>query len=165
MRILIPILVTSRQYVELYKEEVTLFPLTSKDKAKSWLSSLRSESIHSWAELQALFLKKLFLVQKMPRPKKAISSFATHGGEKFHGCWDRYVEAIHACPTDFKEWEITDFFYEGVTVESNKLLDYMSDREFLSKLGEEALDFLGSIAELTREWKESTIKEERQAKP
>ena len=58
---------------------------------------------------------------------------------------------IHACPHhNFKEWEIAHFFYERVIVESKKLLKSMFNREFLSKSGEEALDFLVSIAKLTR---------------
>ena len=36
------------------------FPLTLKDKAKTWLNSLRPRTIRNWVELQAEFLKKFF---------------------------------------------------------------------------------------------------------
>ena len=34
------------------------FPFSLKDKAKTWLQNLRSESIRIWDEMQAKFLKK-----------------------------------------------------------------------------------------------------------
>ena len=37
-----------------------LFPFSLKDKAKTWLQSLRSSSICTWDEMQQQFLKKIF---------------------------------------------------------------------------------------------------------
>ena len=37
-----------------------LFPFSLKDKAKTWLNSLRPRSIGTWQEMQTEFLKKFF---------------------------------------------------------------------------------------------------------
>ena len=37
-----------------------LFPFSLKDKAKTWLKSLRPRSIGTWQEMQIKFLKKFF---------------------------------------------------------------------------------------------------------
>ena len=42
-------------------------------------------------------------------------------------------------------------------MESKRLLEPMRNGKFLNKLGEEALNFLESTAELTRGWEESAI--------
>ena len=37
---------------------LTFFPFSLKDKVKTWVQNLRSESIRTWDEMQAQFLKK-----------------------------------------------------------------------------------------------------------
>ncbi|KAL6325915.1 hypothetical protein AAG906_038406 [Vitis piasezkii] len=75
-----------------------LFPFTLKDKAKIWLNSLRPRSIHTWTDLQAKFLKKFFSTHRTNGLKRQISNFSAKENEKFYECWERYMEAIHACP-------------------------------------------------------------------
>ena len=41
-----------------------LFPLSLKDKAKTWLNSLRPYSIRNWGDLQSMFLQKFFPTHK-----------------------------------------------------------------------------------------------------
>ena len=79
-----------------------LFPFTLKDKAKIWLNSLRPRSIHSWTDLQAEFLKK------------------------FYECWERYMEAINACPHHgFDTWLLVSYFYDGMSSSMKQLLETM----------------------------------------
>ncbi|RVW13379.1 hypothetical protein CK203_095773 [Vitis vinifera] len=75
-----------------------LFPFTLKDKAKVWLNSLRPRSIRSWPELQAEFLKKFFPAHRTSGLKRQISNFVAMENEKFYACWERYMEAVNACP-------------------------------------------------------------------
>ena len=46
------------------------FPLTLKDKAKIWLSSLRPRTIRDWGDMQAEFLKKFFSTHKTNNLKR-----------------------------------------------------------------------------------------------
>ncbi|RVX20803.1 hypothetical protein CK203_002380 [Vitis vinifera] len=105
-----------------------LFPFTLKDKAKIWLNSLRPRSIHTWTDLQAEFLKKFFPTHRTNGLKRQISNFSAKENEKFYECWERYMEAINACPHHgFDTWLLNP---------------------------EEAMDFLSYVAEVSRGWDE-----------
>ncbi|RVW76185.1 Retrovirus-related Pol polyprotein from transposon 297 [Vitis vinifera] len=111
-----------------------LFPFTLKDKAKIWLNSLRPRSIRNWVDLQAEFLKKNFPTHRTNGLKRQISNFSAKENEKFHECWERYMEAINACPHHgFDTW--------------------------LFKNPEEAMDFLSYVAEVSRGWDEPNSRE------
>ncbi|RVW62575.1 hypothetical protein CK203_061600 [Vitis vinifera] len=101
-----------------------------KDKAKIWLNSLRPRSIRTWTDLQAEFLKKFFPTHRTNGLKRQISNFSAKENEKFYECWERYMEAINACPHHgFDTWLLNP---------------------------EEAMDFLSYVAEVSRGWDEPT---------
>ena len=77
---------------------LNIFPFTLKDKAKILLNSLRPRSIWKWTEMQAEFLKKFFFTHGTNSLKRQISTFYTNENEKFYACWERYMEALDACP-------------------------------------------------------------------
>ncbi|KAL6327809.1 hypothetical protein AAG906_025729 [Vitis piasezkii] len=92
-----------------------LFPFTLKDKAKIWLNSLRPRSIRSWTDLQAEFLKKFFPTHRTNGLKRQISNFSAKENEKFYECWERYMEAINACPHHgFDTWLLVSYFYDVI---------------------------------------------------
>ncbi|RVW99003.1 hypothetical protein CK203_033859 [Vitis vinifera] len=110
-----------------------LFPFTLKDKAKIWLNSLRPRSIRTWTELQADFLKKFFPTHRTNGLKRQISNFSARENEKFYECWERYMEAINACPHHgFDTWLLNP---------------------------EEAMDFLSYVSEVSRGWDEPNNRE------
>ena len=65
------------------------FPFSLKDKAKTWLQNLRSESTRTWDEMQAQFLKKFFPPRRTNSFKRQITTFTKKSGETFYQCWDR----------------------------------------------------------------------------
>ncbi|KAL6326200.1 hypothetical protein AAG906_001595 [Vitis piasezkii] len=88
-----------------------LFPFTLKDKAKIWLNSLRPRSIRTWTDLQAEFLKKFFPTHRTNGLKRQISNFSAKENEKFYECWERYIEAINACPHHgFDTWLLAGMY-------------------------------------------------------
>ena len=135
-----------------FKEDTTtldlmrlkLFPFTLKDKAKIWLNSLKPRTIRNWTEMQAEFLKKFFSTHRTNRLKRQISTFSTNENEKFYECWERYMEALDACPHHgFDTWLLVSHFYDGIFPAMKQLLETMCGGDFLSKNPEETLDFLG----------------------
>ncbi|RVW19097.1 hypothetical protein CK203_087678 [Vitis vinifera] len=85
-----------------------------KDKAKIWLNSLRPRSIRTWTDLQAEFLKKFFPTHRTNGLKRQISNFSAKENEKFYECWERYMEAINACPHHgFDTWLLVSYFMMG----------------------------------------------------
>ncbi|RVW88031.1 hypothetical protein CK203_044458 [Vitis vinifera] len=137
-----------------------LFPFTLKDKAKIWLNSLRPRSIRNWVDLQAEFLKKYFPTHRTNGLKRQISNFSTKENEKFHECWERYVEAINACPHHgFDTWLLVSYFYDGMSSSMKQILETMCGGDFMSKNPEEAMDFLSYVAEVSRGWDEPNSRE------
>nr|CAN63061.1 hypothetical protein VITISV_030508 [Vitis vinifera] len=119
-----------------------LFPFTLKDKEKIWLNSLRPRSIRNWVDLQAEFLKKFFPTHRTNGLKRQISNFFAKENEKFYECWERYMEAINACPHHgFDTWLL-------------QILETMCGGDFMSKNPEEAMDFLSYVSEVSRGWDE-----------
>ncbi|RVW91317.1 hypothetical protein CK203_035464 [Vitis vinifera] len=134
-----------------------LFPFTLKDKAKIWLNSLRPRSIRSWTDLQAEFLKKFFPTHRTNGLKRQISNFSAKENEKFYECWERYMEAINACPHHgFDTWLLVSYFYDGMSSSMKQLLETMCGGDFMSKNPEEAMDFLSYVADVSRGWDEPT---------
>ncbi|RVW73846.1 Retrovirus-related Pol polyprotein from transposon 17.6 [Vitis vinifera] len=137
-----------------------LFPFTLKDKAKIWLNSLRPRSIRNWVDLQAEFLKKFFPTHRTNGLKRQISNFSAKENEKFHECWERYMEAINACPHHgFDTWLLVSYFYDGMSSSMKQILETMCGGDFMSKNPEEAMDFLSYVSEVTRGWDEPNSKE------
>nr|CAN67785.1 hypothetical protein VITISV_019255 [Vitis vinifera] len=125
------------------------------DKAKIRLNSLRPRSIHTWANLQAEFLKKFFPTHRTNGLKRQISNLSAKENEKFYECWARYMEAINACPHHgFDTWLLVSYFYDGMSSSMKQLLETMCGGDFMSKNLEEAMDFLSYIAEVSRGWDE-----------
>ncbi|RVW73206.1 hypothetical protein CK203_057358 [Vitis vinifera] len=127
------------------------------DKAKIWLNSLRPRSIRTWTDLQAEFLKKFFPTHRTNGLKRQISNFSAKENEKFYECWERYMEAINACPHHgFDTWLLVSYFYDGMSSSMKQLLETMCGGDFMSKNPEEAMDFLSYVVEVSRGWDEPT---------
>ncbi|RVX07818.1 hypothetical protein CK203_021878 [Vitis vinifera] len=79
----------------------------------------------------------------------------TKENEKFYECWERYMEAINACPHHgFDTWLLVSYFYDGLSSSMKQLLETMCGGDFVSKNPEEAMDFLSYVAEVSRGWDE-----------
>ena len=152
-----------REFEEVYntfKEETVtvdlmrlkLFPFTLKDKAKIWLNSLRPRRIRIWTEMQVKFLKKFFSTHRTNGLKRQISTFLAIENEKFYACWERYMEALNACPHhEFETWLFVSYFYNGISSTMKQLLETMCGGYFLSKNPEEALDFQNYVVEASKD--------------
>ncbi|RVW88435.1 Retrovirus-related Pol polyprotein from transposon 297 [Vitis vinifera] len=80
--------------------------------------------------------------------------------EKFYECWERYMEAINACPHHgFDTWLLVSYFYDGMSSSMKQLLETMCGGDFMSKNPEEAMDFLSYVADVSRGWDEPTKRE------
>ncbi|RVW61989.1 hypothetical protein CK203_063935 [Vitis vinifera] len=116
-------------------------------------------SIRAWTNLQAEFLKKFFPTHRT-NLKRQISNFSAKENEKFYECWERYMEAINACPHHgFDTWLLVSYFYDGMSSSMKQLLETMCGGDFMSKNPEEAMDFLSYVAEVSRGWDEPNARE------
>ncbi|RVW27258.1 hypothetical protein CK203_107151 [Vitis vinifera] len=120
----------------------------------------RPRSIRNWVDLQAKFLKKFFPTHRTNGLKRQISNFSAKENEKFHECWERYMEAINACPRHgFDTWLLVSYFYDGMSSSMKQILETMCGGDFMSKNPEEAMDFLSYVSEVSRGWDEPNSRE------
>ena len=152
-----------------FKEDITTldlmrlkcFPLTLKDKAKISLNSLRPRT-----EMQADFLKKFFSTHKTNTLKRQISTFSANENEKFYQCWERYMEALNACPHyGFDTWLLVSYFYDGMSPTIKQLLETKCGGDFLRKNPEDAMDFLNYVVEASKGWDEPNLREIERMRP
>ena len=70
------------------------------------------------------------------------------------------MEALDDCPHHgFDTWLLISHFYDGISPALKQLLETMCGGDFLSKNPEEALDFLGYVAEASKGWDEPKPRE------
>ena len=69
-----------------------LFPFSLKEKAKSWLHSLRPNTIRTWQEITREFLKKIFSTHKTNTLRENIMHFSQRENETFFQCWERFKD-------------------------------------------------------------------------
>nr|CAN66653.1 hypothetical protein VITISV_014606 [Vitis vinifera] len=99
---------------------------------------------------------KPYLVPLLP----TFHGMETKENEKFYECWERYMEAINACPHHgFDTWLLVSYFYDGMSSSMKQLLETMCGGDFMSKNPEEAMDFLSYVADVSRGWDEPTKRE------
>ena len=130
-----------------------LVPFSLKDKAKTWLNSLRPRSIGTWQEMQIEFLKKLFPIHRTIALKRQIMNFSQKDNDLFHECWERFKDLLNACPHHgYETWHIISFFYESLTPKMCQFVEMMCNGEFLDKDLDEAFDYFDFLDENAQSW-------------
>jgi dsDNA-binding SOS-regulon protein len=133
--------------------KLKLFHFSLKEKAKSWLHSLRPRSIGTWAEMTREFLKKFFPTHRTNALRRAIMNFAQKEEEAFFQCWERYNELLNACPRHgYERWRLISFFYDGLNSTMRQFVEMMCNGEFMNKEADEAWDYLEELAESAQSW-------------
>ncbi|KAL6340760.1 hypothetical protein AAG906_027927 [Vitis piasezkii] len=93
------------------------------------------ESENPYAHIKE-FEEKFFPTHRTNGLKRQISNFSAKENEKFHECWERYMEAINACPHHgFDTWLLVKAV---ITLRSGKEVDQPlpnvgHDEELMSK--------------------------------
>ena len=129
------------------------FLFSLKDKAKSWLYSLRPRSIGTWAEMTQTFFNKYFSHHKTNNLKRQISTFSQKDSETLYQAWERFKELLSMCPHHgYENWRLVSYFYEGLTPRERQFIEMMCNGEFLHKDPDEAIDYLNELAEKAHSW-------------
>ena len=130
-----------------------LFPFSLKDKAKTWLNSLRPRTIGTWQEMQTEFLKKFFPIHRTNALKRQIMNFTQKDSETFYQSWERFKDLLNACPHHgYENWRLISFFYESLTPKMRQFVQTMCNREFFDKEPEEAFEYFDYLAENAQSW-------------
>ena len=129
------------------------FPFSLKDKAKSWLYSLRPRSIGTWEEMTTAFFNKYFPHHKTNGLKRQISTFSQKDNETLYQVWERFKDLLNQCPHHgYESWRLVSYFYEGLTIRERQFVEMMCNGEFLKKDPDEAIEYLNDLAEKAHTW-------------
>ncbi|RVW27349.1 hypothetical protein CK203_110240 [Vitis vinifera] len=95
--------------------------------------------------------------------KRQISNFSAKENEKFYECWERYMEAINACPHHgFDTWLLLKFQGDGMNQQRRSGKDEVSTDAFNAKAGMYTLneddDMKAKFAAMTRRLEELELK-------
>ncbi|KAL6283176.1 hypothetical protein ACE6H2_014105 [Prunus campanulata] len=130
-----------------------LFPFSLKDKAKTWFYSLRPRTIGTWLEMQTVFFKKFFSIQKTNSLKRQMTTFAQNEIESLPQAWERYKDLLMSCPHHgFEIWRIVGYFYDGLLPKDRQFIEIMCNGNFMNKDPDDAFDFIDEITEKSQNW-------------
>ncbi|XP_076894000.1 uncharacterized protein LOC143546168 [Bidens hawaiensis] len=131
--------------------KLRLFQFSLKDKAKSWFVSLPANSIHSWDEMQQVFLDEYYSLAKTDEARMKIRTFQQQPGELFHEAFTRFKELLRKCSHHQIElWELVKCVVDGLTEEEMKYLKSTSNGNLLSRPEEEDWDFFEKIIQSSK---------------
>ncbi|XP_026445241.1 uncharacterized protein LOC113345782 [Papaver somniferum] len=133
--------------------KLKLFPFSLKEKAKTWLHSLRPNTIRTWNEMTREFLKKFFSIHKTTTLRKNIMNFYQNEHESFFECWERFKDLLSRCPRHgYEIWRVINFFYEGMNSGMHQFVEMMCSEKFLNKSPDDAWSYFDSLAENAQNW-------------
>lgn len=117
------------------------FPHCSKDRAKSWLTSLPENSLHSWKECFHKFISKFYSHQKTTLLRQILATCAQQDGEVFREAFERFKQLQIEWPHHRYSNEILNqFFYDGLTTENQCLVDAAAGGTVCTKTANEMSD-------------------------
>lgn len=103
---------------------IRCFPYCLKDMAKAWLTSLIPDSLHTWDEVFHKFMAKYYIHQKTTTLRQKLATFYQQEGEPFHEVWERFKQLQMEYPHHhYSTGLLNQFFYDGMTVESQCMID------------------------------------------
>ncbi|XP_061336907.1 uncharacterized protein LOC133283987 [Gastrolobium bilobum] len=143
--------------------KLKLFPYSLANRAKTWLSTLASNSMRRWEDLAEKFLVKFFPPVKAAQLRSEITSFQQREGESLYESWDRFKELLrkylnHGIP----EWLQMETFYNGLNEQTRGIVDASSGGSLLDKTFTEAYEILERMENNNYQWpSERTIAQQK----
>jgi hypothetical protein len=121
--------------------------------AKTWYNRLEPGCITSKEECLQVFYNKYFPADKIHGLTVEISNFSQKEKEDLPQAWGRYSKMVRKCPTHgFKDHEILDIFYNGLTESTRGYLDSIAGSVFRERTIGEATELLETISRNYEDW-------------
>ncbi|KAK9057912.1 hypothetical protein SSX86_022751 [Deinandra increscens subsp. villosa] len=112
-----------------------LFPFSLTSRAAEWLETLPPNSIATWDDLTAKFLKKYHPPAKAARTREEIHSFKMDPDEPYSVAYERFNTLLSRCPQHgLTEWAIIEKFYNGLPYSVQKEFNISAGGHMMEKL-------------------------------
>ncbi|XP_040361820.1 uncharacterized protein LOC121049220 [Rosa chinensis] len=123
------------------------FPFSLEDRAKDWLYELPKGHITSWNGLMEAFLETYFPTSRVIMLRKKITGIAQDVHETYPAYYERFKALLSQCPQhNFKDENLLQFFYEGLTHLDRQMLDAASGGAFVDKMPSEGMKLIANRA-------------------
>src|SRR6266536_3348154 len=133
--------------------KLKLFPLSLRDRAKIWFSSLPRNSIDSWDKCKDAFITNYFPLAKIISLRTQIMNFKQLEHEHVSQSWEMMKMMLRNCPTHgLNLWMIIQIFYARLNFVSRNLLDSAAGGTFMEITLGEATKFLDNIMANYSQW-------------
>ncbi|XP_062014165.1 uncharacterized protein LOC133730627 [Rosa rugosa] len=130
---------------ELFK--LKAFPFSLEDRAEDWLYELPEGHITSWKGLRKAFLEKYFPTSRVIMLRKKITGITQDVHETYPAYYERFKALLSQCPQhNFKNENLLQFFYEGLTHLDRQMLDASSGGAFVDKTPSEGMKLIANRA-------------------
>ena len=124
-----------------------LFPFSLKDKARTWLHSLPSDSIGTWDELTRAFIAKFFPPSKTASLRNQITTFTEGEDESLYEAWEWFKDLLQLCPHHgLQKWMTIQIFCNVVTQPVRSVIDAAADGNLLNMTEDEAYNLIEKMA-------------------
>lgn len=133
--------------------KLILFSFSLKEQAKAWYNSLASQSIDSWDNMCAAFMKEFYSASRTKNLKKQISTFRQRDGDELHEAWSQFKGLLRQCPHHkFDLNTQMEYFYEGLDSLNRQKLDSACGGNWWNQTGAEAKEIVENQAENSRQF-------------
>jgi len=130
-----------------------LFPFSLKDKARTWLHSLPSDSIGTWDELTRAFIAKFFPPSKTASLRNQITTFTEGEDESLYEAWEWFKDLLQLCPHHgLQKWMTIQIFCNVVTQPVRSVIDAAADGNLLNMTEDEAYNLIEKMALNNFQW-------------
>ncbi|XP_024200494.1 uncharacterized protein LOC112203807 [Rosa chinensis] len=128
-----------------------LFPFSLKDKAKKWLYKLPPSSIHTWEEMQRVFLKFYFPPHKSNSMRNELMNFRELPNESFYETCERFKDIEDGVPNHgLSKVAVLSAFYTGLSQDTRRRVDNACGGCFMNKIEDEAMKILDEMSESSK---------------
>ncbi|KAJ9535162.1 hypothetical protein OSB04_un001759 [Centaurea solstitialis] len=132
---------------------LTLFPLSLRDKARSWFDYLQPSSVSSWNDMAENFLRKYFPPNRNAKSRKEICAFVQWDDEPVPDAWERFKELLRRCPHHGIPYCIQlETFYNGLNPNAKQMLDATAGGTFTSSTYNKGYEILEKISINNSHW-------------
>ncbi|XP_031260802.1 uncharacterized protein LOC116118985 [Pistacia vera] len=130
-----------------------LFPFSLRDKAKSWLTSLPTDSITTWEQMTQKFMSRYFPPAKTAQLRNDITMFMQVDTESLYEAWERFKDMLRRCPHhELPVWLQVQTFYNGLNSEVRNMINDVASGTLGKKTPEQAYELLEERASNSYQW-------------
>nr|GEZ34865.1 reverse transcriptase domain-containing protein [Tanacetum cinerariifolium] len=140
---------------------LNLFLDSLTHRATDWFDHLPRHSIHTFEQMDKMFLEKYFPSSMVTKLRNEITNFHQCPDESLFEAWERYKLSIDRC-TNHNMLPVTqiDTFYNGLTLRHHDTINDAAGGTFMKRRPKECYDLIKNMTAHHNDWDTSAQRSE-----